>query len=199
MKNLFLALVTISLFTLSCGNATKDDATKTDTATALTFDVDSLINNLDSLVGKTVKVSGTVDHVCKHGGKRMFLFNADPENRIKVVVGDEQSSFDAGWETSDVTVEGIVEELRIDEKYLVEWEAEIAAEETTTEKSSTEKSEEDKDANAHAGGKGESADMGKHTEAYDQIKEYRAQIAQSEKGYLSFYSIKSNKVTPPAK
>lgn len=197
MKNLFIALLSISLFTISCANSTKEETTK-DSAVVLKYDVDKLIPGLDTLIGKTVQVSGTVDHVCKHGGKRMFLFQSDPETRIKIEVGDEQSSFDAAWETSDVVVEGVVTELRIDEKYLAEWEAELAAEEKEANDEKT-KTEEEKDANAHAGGLGEQADMGTHTEAYEQIKEYRDEIAKSEKGYLSFFSIKSTKVTPPVK
>ena len=38
----------------------------------------------EELVGKQVMLSGTVDHVCKHGGQRMFVIETGSEGRVKL-------------------------------------------------------------------------------------------------------------------
>ena len=76
--------------------------------------------------GKTVNISGTVDHVCKHGGKRMFLMGPDPADRVKIENGDTPP-FDVSLEGSDLMVHGIVHVLKVDAHYLANWEAELAA------------------------------------------------------------------------
>lgn len=197
-KSLFALLVALVVW--SCNNQESADNQENagcDTEEALT--VDEALPKLAELVGKSVTLTGTVDHVCKHGGKRMFLFSSSPDQRIKITTGDEEASFDVAWEQTDVVVTGVLEELRVDEEYLLNWESELAAQETEeTEETEHVKGEgegsgDGHDHSAHAGGLGEQADMGKHTAAEKQIADYRAEIAESEKGYLSFYSIKANK------
>jgi hypothetical protein len=156
---------------------------------------DSLAGNF---IGQEIQIEGLVDHICRHGGKRMFLVNENTQGRVKVTTGENIPSFDVALEGSTVAVKGIVEELRIDEQYLQEWEQELAQQETTQAfhepeeehpaDSAAQEGESGHQEGTHSG-MGEQADQGTHTETLDQIAAYRQQITESEKGYLSFFSI----------
>lgn len=65
-----------------------------------------------SFVGKEVKVKGIVDHVCKHGGKKLLLV-ADSAN----VHVESDRRFDETIVGNEVTVIGKVKEFRVDEAY----------------------------------------------------------------------------------
>ena len=65
----------------------------------------------ESLLGKEVILEGTVIHVCKHGGKKMFITADDPDIRIKITAGEENISFDTELEGNYVSVHGFVEAI----------------------------------------------------------------------------------------
>ena len=67
------------------------------------------------LLGKEIILEGTVIHVCKHGGKKMFITADDPDVRIKITAGEESVSFDTELEGSYVKIHGIVEQMETDE------------------------------------------------------------------------------------
>lgn len=62
-------------------------------------------------VGKEVEVSGMVVHVCKHGGKKMFLIGEDPDKRVKITVSEKVSVFEPELEGSVVSVKGVIEPI----------------------------------------------------------------------------------------
>jgi hypothetical protein len=64
-----------------------------------------------SLVGREVQLEGDVIHVCKHGGKKMFITADDPDLRIKITSGEEMPAFEPELEGSHITVLGVVEEI----------------------------------------------------------------------------------------
>ena len=157
-------------------------------------DFDNLAGNY---VGKEVQISGLVNHTCKHGGKRMFIIDEKTEQTVKIEAGENIASFDAELEGSIVSVTGIINELIIDEAYLLEWEAEI--EEEMSKSSENEEGEhvegeehEHPEGEEHehtGGGLGEKADMGEHISGLEKIENFRTQIKESGKDHLSFYSI----------
>ena len=49
--------------------------------------------------GKLVEIVGTVDHVCKHSGKRIFIHGDNAEDRVKVEAG-EVGTFDVPWKAA---------------------------------------------------------------------------------------------------
>ncbi len=63
------------------------------------------------LVGQEVEIEGMVVHVCKHGGKKMFLIGENPDIRIKITASDKVGVFDPELEGSTVHVNGIVEPM----------------------------------------------------------------------------------------
>ena len=209
MTKKLIGLLVISLFIIACGsnqNQTQEEAVEIPVLLVDDFDAEA-----ENYVGEEVTIEGTVAHVCKHGGKRMFVFDKDDDVRIKVTVNDNMPSFDVELEGSDVIVTGIVDQLKIDEDYLVEWEAELAdaANEEAEEDHGEEIEGEGKGHGEGEGlgdghgegegegegshsGQGEKADQGEHVDAYEMIAEYRAQIAESDKDYIAFYSIICN-------
>ena len=65
----------------------------------------------EMLVGKEIMLEGNVIHVCKHGGKKMFLTADDPDVRIKITSGDDMAPFEPELEGSYVKVLGFVEAI----------------------------------------------------------------------------------------
>jgi len=145
-----------------------------------------LMDSTNQFVGDTIRVAGTVDHVCKHGGKKMFLVGENPDHRIKVTAGTAIGSYSIDMEGSDVMVTAVLEEMRVDEAYLSNWEAELA-EEVGAQQAGDEHAE-DEHEYAKGEGPGEGDGMGK-SPAQQQIDDLREQVCAAESGYLSFYSL----------
>jgi hypothetical protein len=178
----FYLFAIAAIFVASCNNAPKDQAAEGDEMNSDEMEVvmispDEFNANPDAFVDMNVVIEGTAVHVCKHGGKRMFIIGTDPENRIQVKAGDAIASFDETLEGSDVVINGVVEELRIDEAYLTQWENELKADNPES------------DLKIHRGEEGHEHDEGDATAEYEQIDNYRAQLAEQDVDHLSFYSI----------
>lgn len=68
-------------------------------------------------VSKEVKVKGIVDHVCKHGGKKLLLVTDDGNVHVT-----SDTRFDEELVGSEIALNGVVVEERIDEAYLLKME-----------------------------------------------------------------------------
>jgi len=117
MKKSILILVLIALV-ISCKTDKKSEKEKEvqiieviETPTIALGEFDS---KAGEFVSKEVKVTGIVDHVCKHGGKKILLVT---DNGDVHVFSDER--FNEDLMGSEITVTGIVKEDRIDEAYLL--------------------------------------------------------------------------------
>jgi hypothetical protein len=78
---------------------------------ATKVDVDTFKENAPDMVGKTVVITGMVTHVCKHGGKKMFIMNSDADVQVKITTGEDIASFPVELEGESVWVNGVVEEI----------------------------------------------------------------------------------------
>lgn len=186
-KTLFILFITVLI--ASCtSNGKKTESQELEISKLVIDDFDT---QAAKLVGKSVEITAIVNHVCQHGGKRMFLVAEGSEESVKVIPGENMAAFNTDLEGAEVKVNGIIEELRIDEAYLVEWESELIAE-VEHEKSEAEHDGEEH-GDGHDGGKGEDADMGQHQEAEKSIADFRTQIAESGTDHLSFYTIVADK------
>lgn len=200
-KNLFI-LILLSAFFMSCNNLqNKSTEAETDnqeiTEELVMLSIADFDATAEKYVGKEVQIKGLVNHTCKHGGKRMFIIDEETENTVKIEAGENIPSFDAELEGSVVQVTGIINELIIDEAYLIEWEEEIK-EEMAAQEAEGEEAEEGEEVEEHAegeehehagGGLGEKADMGEHVSGFEKIENYRKEIQESDKDFLAFYSI----------
>ena len=184
MKKLlfFLAIGAMLIANNACNNFGKQN----EDATKVAITVDSFLMTPEKWANKDVLIKGTVSHVCRHSGKKLFLFGANPEKTVKVHTGGDFSTFDIKYEGTDVEITGtVVEDEKIDANYLNEWEADIK------------KNVEDKDVkvcNAESqaitgqkNGKAKVADT--IEDPYADVKEFRKKLAASGKTYISIYAI----------
>lgn len=186
MKKMIIAILALAIVTVSCENSNTNKKTEAITEEVVVeevveIDLVDFEDKVEGLVGKTVVVEGTIDHVCKHGGQRMFLIDTGSEGRVKVTPDENVAAFKTDLEGQAVILTGIVEEMRIDEEYLKEWEEEILSEADMGD---------DKGEGSHLGGDmekgGEDADK---AEEMEKVNKLRQEISETEKGYLSYYSI----------
>ena len=177
IKKLFPIIIISVFLVASCNPGTKETANnKADTTflKVLSFDTSA-----HGFVDKPVIIEGTVLHLCKHGGKRMFLIDGTDSVRVEITAGPDITKFEESLVGSRVRVFGILKEDRIDEKYLNEWENEVK------------KPEENHNVGVHTGAKGHE-DQGVQ-EKLDQISSLREDLKKSGKDHLSFYSIEAAK------
>ena len=194
MTRKLIVIAIISGFLFSCGNQQKQTEKNNDKSiiTAVSPIVVSIAefdDTAETLTGKAVSIEGIVDHVCMHGGDKMFIIDDNSKGRIKITVGENMPVFNTEWVGKSIKVEGIVEELRIDEDYLNDWENELLANNEESEKGKGLDKQEKEGEGDHKTSKGKNADQGEHIDGFKQIENLRAEIAETEKGYLVYYSI----------
>lgn len=185
MKKLLFIVLAITISLTSCQNATEKTETTNENQTLSgeisVVQVKDFEEKAGDLVGKTIQITGTVQHVCMHGGQRMFIVDKESEARIKITPDEEIAAFNTGLVGDDLLITGIVEEQRIDEAYLMEWEEEI--------KSGTDLGD-DKGEGSHLGGNVEKGGSGVDVnEEMQKVNDLRDQIKESGKDYLAFYSV----------
>lgn len=112
-------------------------------------------------VNKEVQISGIIDHVCKHGGKRLFMVSDDGDVHI-----DGKERFDDALVGNNVTVTGIVKEFRVDEAYCLQQEEDYV-----------QKHKEGIDSD------------NVHDQKMKQLEQYRDSMKTVGTDHLSFYSI----------
>lgn len=177
----FLVLSAIIAILTSCGakkgqddQASLADSTEIQPIMLAVADFDSVA---PTLVDKPVKIKGMVSHTCRHGGKRLFLIDTNPDIGVEVTAGDKITKFEQEMEGSDVLVSGIIRELRIDEPFLSNWEKELA------EKGKSENK-------VHKNHDPEKDPEGENIAAEkEQIEGYRTQLKEAGVDHLSFFSV----------
>lgn len=166
MKKYLSILAIIALFISACGSGEEAGETNDSTEVAEVTEIPFIkIGQFDSLaanyVDKEVQVKGIVDHVCKHGGKKLFL--VDDEGDLHV---DGEERFSDSLMGNEITVTGIVREFRVDEAYCL-------------------KMEED-NIKSHSKGQTEKELF---EQKKKQIAEYRDSMKAANVDHLSFYSL----------
>jgi len=193
MRKLLLSLAVVAFFMVSCNNETQtnqDQTTEKSEAVApKVIDINNFNVDAEGLGDQLVEVTGTVVHTCKHGGTKMFITGNDPDFRLKVTATDESGNFNLEMEGSDYTVVGILDEYRVDMAELDKLEADVLAENPQIEDMKHGKANgEGSDHTDHEGDDHQQVEGSCEAELA-QIADLRAQINESGKGYLSFYSI----------
>lgn len=190
MKKIILSIFIIAVIFNACENAAQKKESSQNTEQlvieeTISIDLKDFESKAGDFVGKQIKLSGTIDHVCTHGGQKMFIVSEESDIRVKIVTGENMAAFNTELEGESLAVVGIVDELRVDEEYLREWEEEL--------KDSSGQEEENEA--MHAGEKKgeEHVGDGEHHEEESgdmkQINKLRQQLLESGKDYLSFFSV----------
>lgn len=178
IKKVLGLLVVIAVMASCASKEQKSEQTNEQEITKLT--VDEVAGDMLSHVDKEIVIKGIVNHVCSHGGKRMFIMGEDPDVAIKITPCEEIGVFEKELEGSHVMVTGVVKELRIDEAYVVNLEKEIA------------EGGDNEAIHDHSGGEHDEAEEA-NDEKKAQIEAMREKIATSENGYYSQFWVEASK------
>lgn len=161
MKKVLL-IVSFLAVVISCADASKkkdkEVTNEVETNLIVLADFDEKAGDF---IGKEVQVQGIVDHVCKHGGKKILLVNDDADVHV-----ESETRFDDDLMGSEITVKGIVTEFRVDEAYLL-------------------KKEEDHIQSHKEGADSEEA----YNEKMEHLQAYRDLMKEEEVDHLSYYSM----------
>ncbi len=166
----FLSIVAIAALFAACNNAgTNENENESDSTTveAAAEEIPVILitefaEKAGNYVDKKVSVTGKVDHICKHGGKKIQLVANDVDIHV---LGEEK--FDEALTGSEITVIGTVTEFRIDEAYCLKMENDMIKEHS------------------------EGASNDEHEEAKKaQIQHYRDSMETTGVNHLSFYDLK---------
>jgi len=178
MKKILGFLALIGLMLNACNSGSGNNENNSDSlnvnsdSSAMVFNVDDFDSVATNFVDKEIQVKGIVDHVCKHGGKKLFLVGDHGDLHVE---GEEK--FSDSLAGSNVIVTGIVREFRVDEAYCLKMEQDniMSHKEGNSNKEAFEKKK-------------------KH------IAEYRDSMKAANVDHLSFYSLEyKSLITEPTK
>jgi hypothetical protein len=165
----FFALIAAVALVMACNNkpADNEENASNQMAEVVTAEIPVLaVANFDAEAEKyndqEVRVEGIVDHVCKHGGKKLLLV----VDGASVHVVAQEERFDDALIGQQVSLNGIVREERIDESTCLQM-------------------EEDAIKN-HSEGEGDDEMLARKKE---QIKFYRDSMETAGLDHLSYYSL----------
>lgn len=178
MKKLIILAAVAMLFS-ACSNSAKDSSEqiKANSNQITEVQVNDFEKQADNLEGEQVIMKGAVMHVCKHGGKRLFISGDNPDIRVKVTKGENMASFKPELEGSEISIQGIVQVQEVDEAYLNQWENDVKADMKESDKK------------IHTGEEGHEENEGEKEETLMKIKNMRKQLKESGKEKLTFYSV----------
>jgi hypothetical protein len=108
-KFTFLAVIALLFFT--AGNTFSQDDKIKEEARVTSVTPEQFQEYAAKNVGAMVEIQGMVVHVCRHGGKKMFIIGEDPEMRVKIDASEKVSVFEPELEGSTVTVRGIIQPI----------------------------------------------------------------------------------------
>ncbi len=114
-----LLLVSMMAVLISCGDSPKkaNETENTENKEQPVLTLADFNSEAEKWVDQEIQIEGIVDHVCKHGGKRLFLVNDFGDVHI-----DGKERFDDALAGSDIVVTGVVKEFKVDEAYCLQME-----------------------------------------------------------------------------
>lgn len=174
-------LLLMALVLFSCGTKQqKENQEATNKSTAVS--VDKILSNTNAFVDKEVVVEGLVNHVCSHSGKRMFILGNNPDEALRITPNDKIGVFDKELEGNTVEIKGVLKELIINDEYVAQLEKEIS------------EGMDNEALHDHSGGGHEEEESAVDSSKIKQVEQMKADIAESEKGFVAQYWIEASKV-----
>ena len=116
MKNILILLSFIAILT-ACNNSSNENQKETNNTEAELIALADFQNKGVNLLDTEIQIKGIVDHVCKHGGKKLVLVN--DEARVHVL---SEQRFDESIVGKEIIVNGIVKEEQTNEASLLKLE-----------------------------------------------------------------------------
>lgn len=186
MKSKLMILLAAATMFVACGsNSSKNVADNTANAaqSATSMEIDSVLANAEILADQEIVLEGICTHICKHGGTKIFMMGSDDTKTLRIEAA-ELGSFDQKCVNSIVKVNGVLREERIDEAYLQQWEATVAAQTAEQHGESEAGCDSEKAARGETG-----------SSVAERIADFRTKIAARKaavgKEYLSFYYVEA--------
>ncbi len=105
-KLLFLLFMVVA--TVSCNYSGTKVAEADKMAEPAIVNIEDLFTNTHEFVDDTISLKGLCIHVCKHGGKKMFLQGIDENQLVKVFAEGEITAFEQELVGSHVVVTGLL-------------------------------------------------------------------------------------------
>ncbi len=107
----------------SSNNNSQDAETKAESA--VSYKLDDLLLKAETLVGQEVVVVGTITHTCKHSGRRCFMVGDNQKVSLRIEAKGEIGGFNRELIGSELAVTGTLQESRLTNEYLNEWEEKV--------------------------------------------------------------------------
>ena len=123
MKTILSLLVIVTILFTACSNGKNGKSENGDSTSTAQLSENQIlsVSGFDTLaknfVDKQIQVKGIVDHVCREGGKKLFMVDDNASLHVESDV-----RFSDSLSGSEVTVTGIVREFRVDEAYCLKME-----------------------------------------------------------------------------
>ncbi|HSH50139.1 MAG TPA: hypothetical protein VK982_00290 [Bacteroidales bacterium] len=177
MKKL-LGLIVVTALIFSCGTQEKKEEKD-----IKAIPVDKIMADTENYINEEVVVKGMVNHVCAHGGKRMFILGEDPDIALRVTPDEKIGIFEKELEGNTVIIKGILKELIINDEYVAQLEKEIA------------EGMDNEALHDHSGGShDEDEESAVDSSKIKQVEQMKTDIAESKKGFVAQYWIEASKI-----
>ena len=123
---IFILVCIATLSIVGCKNANKK------TQQESTPEISAADKALD--VNDTIVLKGIVKHTCSHSGRRCFMADTTGKLTIRVEAGGNIQAFNKELVNSEIVVTGVLQEQRLSQEYIDNWEKEVAEEEAKGDK-----------------------------------------------------------------
>jgi hypothetical protein len=174
MKKILGLFIVAALF-FSCSTQEKKEEKN-----VKAISVDKIMTDIQQYVDQEVVVKGMVNHVCSHGGKRMFIIGENPDEGIRITPNEKIGVFEKELEGNSVIIKGVLKELIIDDKYVAQLEKEIS------------EGVDNEALHDHSSGDHEESEV--DSSKIKQVEKMKSDIAESEKGFVAQYWIEASEV-----
>lgn len=161
-KIIFILIVIISTISCKTENKKAEEVTETKVVETPILAIGEFDTKAAEFVDKEIQIKGIVDHVCKHGGKKLLMVT--DEGNVHIT---SEERFDEALKGSEITLTGVVVEERIDEADCLKMEEDIIK--------------------SHSEGQTNEEQMKAQQE---HVKQYRDQMKAENKAYVSNFSLK---------
>lgn len=132
-KLLFVAFATLSVL-VSCNQTNKKQETKQEVSQEPKAQtIIQVMESVEQNVGKEVFFTGMVQHVCAHSGRRAILLDETGKISLRVEATGKINGFNRELLGATIAVKGILQEKKLSEKFINDWETKIKSNEDAEE------------------------------------------------------------------
>lgn len=136
-KLLFVAFAALSVL-VSCNQTNKKEEVKQETKLEVSKETSAqtiaqVMKTAEQNVGQEVFFTGLVQHVCAHSGRRVILLDETGKLSLRVEATGKINGFNRELSGTTIAVKGILQEKRLSEEFINDWEVKIKANEDAEE------------------------------------------------------------------